>query len=187
LRLAVGSRFHLSPNVEVPHVVITATARDRDGIDASRPAEFESVVGAVAAWVRGRPDIRGLALVGSWARGRAHAGSDVDLVVLADDPARYADDDSWIVEALGRPAVTVRRRAWGVVTERRALLPSGLEVELGLAPLSWACCEPLDPGTAEVVRGGCRPVVDAEGRVARLIAAVARSNVSSSRRRFGET
>jgi hypothetical protein len=171
-----------------PPVVIVASARDGGVIDASRSAEFESVVGAAAAWVRGRPDIHGLAVVGSWARGRAHARSDVDLIVLAELPERYADgDDSWMVEALGRPAVTVRRRAWGVVTERRALLQSGLEVELGLAPLSWACSEPLDPGTAEVVRGGCLPVVDADGRLARLIDAVARSNVSSSRCRFGET
>jgi len=172
-----------------PRVVIMASACDGDVIEASRSAEFESVVGAVAAWVRGRPDIHGLAVVGSWARGRAHMRSDVDLIVLAEDPERYADgdDDSWMAEALGRPAVTVRRRAWGVVTERRALLPSGLEVELGLAPLSWACSEPLDPGTAEVVRGGCLPVVDAEGRLARLIDAVAGADVSSSPHRFGET
>ena len=170
-------------------MAITATTRDGDVIDASRSAEVESVVGAVAAWVRGRPDVHGLAVVGSWARGQAHTRSDVDLIVLAEVPERYADgdDDSWMAEALGRPAVTVRRRAWGVVTERRALLPSGLEVELGLAPLSWARSEPLEPGTAEVVRGGCLPVVDAEGRLARLIAAVARSHASSSRRRFGET
>ena len=75
---------------------------------------------------------------------------------------------------LTRP-VDVRRAMLG------QLLAAGapLEVELGLAPLSWARSEPLDPGTAEVVRGGCLPVVDAEGRLARLIEAVAREDVSS--------
>jgi predicted nucleotidyltransferase len=140
---------------------------------ASRVREFEAVAGAVAVWARSRPDVRGVALVGSWARGEAHRDSDIDLVILTDAVRRYCDEDGWIRAALGAGVEVVRRQTWGVVTERRARLPSGLEVEFGLAPLSWASTSPLDNGTASVVREGCVPLVDPDGALARLVAAVA--------------
>lgn len=142
-------------------------------VDVSRAREFEAVVAAVAAWARSRPDVRGLAVVGSWARGEARQDSDVDLVVLTDAVASYCGDDGWIRAALAADAEIVRRQTWGAVTERRARLCSGLEVEFGLAPPSWASTTPLDPGTAGVIRRGCVPLVDPDGRLARLIASVA--------------
>jgi predicted nucleotidyltransferase len=140
---------------------------------ASRAREFDAVVGAVAVWARLRPDVRGVAVVGSWARGEAHRDSDIDLVILTDAVPRYCEDDEWIRAAVGADAEIVRRQTWGVVAERRARLRSGLEVEFGLAPLSWASTSPLDSGTASVVREGCVPLVDPDGRLARLVASVA--------------
>lgn len=131
------------------------------------------MIGAVAAWARSRGDVRGVAVVGSWARGEARRDSDVDLVVLTDAVERYCGEDGWIRAALGADAEVVRRRNWGVVTERRVRLRSGLEVEFGLAPPSWASTTPLDRGTAGVVRRGCIPLVDPDGRLARLLASVA--------------
>jgi len=53
---------------------------------------------------------------------------------------------------------------------------SGLEVEFGFAPPSWAAADPLDPGTAGVVRNGCQPLVDRKGLLDRLITAVGESS-----------
>jgi Nucleotidyltransferase domain len=52
------------------------------GGSGPRPAAVERLLERAVAWARRQPDIRGLALVGSWARGNARADSDVDLVVL---------------------------------------------------------------------------------------------------------
>jgi hypothetical protein len=41
-------------------------------------------------------------------------------------------------------------------------LRSGLQVELGLVPPHWAAL-PLDPGTAKVLRDGCKILYDREG------------------------
>lgn len=133
--------------------------------------EVAALLEAAAGWARSHPDVRAVALVGSYARGRPAPGSDVDLVVLVDDPARFAPGAAWVPEALGRPARPVRTARWGPVLERRVVLESGLEVEFGFAPVSWAAVDPVDPGTAAVVAGGLRPVHDPDGHLARLLAA----------------
>lgn len=98
--------------------------------------------------------------------------SDVDFVVLTDDKAKYLADDSWVAAALGERAEFVRTAGWGVLTEWRVVLASGLEVEFGFVPRSWASADPVDSGTRQVVAEGCSPVIDREGAFARLIAAV---------------
>ena len=123
----------------------------------------------VTTWARERPDVRGLALVGSYARGAARPDSDVDLVLLTDDPASYIADADWATE-LGASKI-VRTQAWGPLTERRLLLPSGLEVEVGVVLPLWAATDPVDAGTRRVVAEGFRILYDPEGRLATLAAA----------------
>lgn len=47
---------------------------------------------AVAAWAEEQPAVSGLALVGSYAYDRPRMCSEVDLVLLTDDPARHTGD-----------------------------------------------------------------------------------------------
>jgi uncharacterized protein len=134
-------------------------------------AEYEAVVAAVARWAGQQPDIKAVAVVGSWARGEARMTSDVDLVVVTEQKARYRQDDDWVPRALAGQAELVRSQEWGVLTERRVRLPSGLEVEFGFVPPEWAATDPVDPGTARVVRDGCRPILDDNALLRNLIAA----------------
>lgn len=128
----------------------------------------EAVIERVASWARGRPDVVGVLLVGSYARGAARPDSDVDLVVLVEDPVAYGGQ--WYAElGLGE---LVRNQAWGVITEWRLLTPSGLEVELGLGAPSWAATEPIDAGTRRVVTDGACVVHDPREVLARLLAAI---------------
>jgi predicted nucleotidyltransferase len=143
-------------------------------VDEARSAEYETVIGAIAAWARARDDVRAVGVVGSWARRRARMDSDIDVVILTGDKARYLGDDAWIVEVLGRTSTVIRRQEWGVLTERRVRLPSGLEVELGLVTPTWASTAPLDPGTEAVVRRGCLAIVDPDSLLSRLLAEVHR-------------
>ena len=98
--------------------------------------------------------------------------SDVDLVILTDGKERYLSDSLWVRAAVGEPAEILRTQDWGPLTERRIVLTSGLEIEFGFAGRSWALADPVEAGTARVVREGCSPLVDPEGAFARLIAAV---------------
>lgn len=122
-----------------------------------RRREAARVIGAVAEWATASPDVRAVALVGSYARGTERMASDVDLALLCDNPDAVAGS-MWFT-GLEPRARLVRSRSWGPVRERRYRLRSGLVVELGFAPLSWAAV-PLDPGTRRVLSDGHRVLYD---------------------------
>ena len=89
----------------------------------------------VLAWLASRPDVRAVALVGSHARGDAGPGSDIDLVVLCDDPRAFVDDDSWPADLGG---VLIRTRRWGDLVERRLRLDGvAAELDLGFVTPDW--------------------------------------------------
>lgn len=55
--------------------------------------------------------------------------SDIDLVLLTGEPARYSGG-TWVGElGFGEPS---RTRSWGVLTEQRFVTATGLEVEIGI-------------------------------------------------------
>ena len=93
--------------------------------------------------------------------------SDLDLVILSDDPGQLIDRDGWW-SFLG-DARLIRTQAWGVVVERRLELAPALEVELNIASRTWARV-PLDAGTRKVLSDGARPLFDPEGLLQRALA-----------------
>ncbi len=119
----------------------------------------------LVAWCSRRADVRAIALVGSWARDEARCDSDVDVVLLTTDPARYLETEDW---ALALGATVVATRHWGVLTERRLITATGMEVDFGVVDPSWAATAPLDEGTAKVARDGLIPVYDPDALLERL-------------------
>ena len=118
------------------------------------PADMvESFLKAVSIWASAQPDILAVALVGSHARGGARADSDIDLVLLVEDPAAYLSNADW-PKRFGR---VVRRQVepYGRVTSLRVWYDDGREVEYGFTTAQWAA-RPLDEGTRRVIRGGMR-------------------------------
>ena len=124
----------------------------------------------VRAWAEADQDIEAVALVGSWARGTARPGSDVDLILIAGDPGRYLNDDAWL-RRFGALR-SVADEDWGVVQSRRAFYEDGLEAEFGLTTARWAAIHPFDAGTARVDRDGMRVLFDRSGDLGRLVARV---------------
>lgn len=120
-------------------------------------------------WAEDRPEVVAVGLAGSWVRGEARMDSDVDLVVLTGEPRHYIESEAWVRELGGLRIVTTR--AWGPMTERRFALPSGLEVEVGIVPPSWAATDPVDASTRSVVRDGFWVLHDPNGLLARLMEA----------------
>ncbi|WUJ73984.1 GNAT family N-acetyltransferase [Kribbella soli] len=132
-----------------------------------RRQEVDGVLAAAIQWAEGQPEIRGMAMVGSWARDAARMTSDVDLVLLTDVPEKYLADDDWL-EAFGAVSV-VRRQQWGpYLTEVRIARSSGLEIELGVTATAWANLDPVDAGTRRVVSDGMRILHDPDGIFADL-------------------
>ncbi len=121
-------------------------------------AEADSVLAALAPWARTREDVESIILVGSYARGAERVDSDIDVVLLVSDVTLLLADDAWL-DVLVPGAAEIRREAWGPVTERRMLLPSGLIVEFGITTAAWAA-SPLDAGTAHVLSDGARVIYD---------------------------
>ncbi len=139
-----------------------------DKLPAERVAEMDEVIDRLARWAADRPDVVGLLLVGSYARNAARPDSDIDLILLTTDEARYAGN-AWTTQlALGEP---VRIQSWGAITEWRFRTPSGLEVEVNIGSPDWAAVDPVDPGTRRVVTDGARPLHDPTGALAELLRA----------------
>jgi hypothetical protein len=159
------------PNHPLPRSAGTAAVMSLM-VTPERAAEYHGIVRSVTAWADGQQDITGIAAVGSWARDEPRMDSDLDLVILTVDKQRYSTDGWWVPGAVGQQADVVRTQDWGPLTERRVVLQSGFEIEFGFAAPSWASTEPLDAGTARVVRDGCLPLHDPSGAFELLIAAV---------------
>jgi predicted nucleotidyltransferase len=131
-----------------------------------RHQEVAALLEWAERWAGGRGDVAGLLLAGSWARGAARDDSDVDLVLLSDDPSVY--DAAFLAErtALGAFVTT---RGWGPLTEWRFVRESGLEIELCVGTPDWAGTSPVDAGTRRVVSDGVRPLYDPRGLIAGVI------------------
>lgn len=136
---------------------------------SSREREVRELLHDLVAWCSLQDDVRAVALVGSWARDDASYDSDVDVVLLTTDRGRYLATDDW---ALALGAEIVATRQWGVLTERRLIMATGVEVDVGVADLSWAATGPLDEGTAKVARDGLKPIYDPGSLLERLKHAV---------------
>ncbi len=109
-----------------------------DGLDAASPAlgALDEVLRAALALARTEPSLHAIALVGSCARGTPGPDADVDLVILSaepDDLCRRGDSFTHFGSV-----TLVGQRQFGDVTERRLRRGDGLDIEIGLAPPSWA-------------------------------------------------
>ena len=99
---------------------------------------MELLAAAIADWARERDDVRGALVVGSQARSDVPADrwSDLDVGLFVDDPARLADDATW-VEEFGRPVLTfLEPTAFGNRVERRVLYEGGEDVDFALLEAS---------------------------------------------------
>lgn len=127
------------------------------------------MIEAVRKWAMGRDDIRALSLVGSHARGDARSDSDIDLVLLCSDPARYTRKTDRI-STFG-DVMRSSLEDWGKVQSVRVLYGNGAEVEFGIAGLDWAGVPP-DRGTSDVLENGCTILLDRDALLSRVMEVV---------------
>lgn len=127
--------------------------------------QVERLATDLEMWAGGLGDLRGVCFVGSYAYRRPRMASDVDIVLLSNEPSRYG---AWLgVDSPLRPARLLLTRSWGPVTELRFRHRTGLQLEVGVTTPAWADTDPLDPGTARVIGDGLRVLYDPDGVLTR--------------------
>lgn len=110
-------------------------------------------------WSEQESHIKGVAVVGSFARGDFHSNSDVDLTIISTNKDltlevikndfNFGDIESFTLEE------------WGILTSLRIFYDNGLEVEYGVVTDQWVN-EPLDEGTKNVVKNGFKVITEKE-------------------------
>lgn len=132
---------------------------------------IDSLLTVMVDWGSTQQAIRAIALVGSHARGTARPQSDVDLVCLVNDPAKFRTSD-WISQikwaVLDARVDRWEDRDYGMLWSRHIHLTSGLEAEVGFVPLRWANIQPIDAGTLQVMSDGYRILYDPDAWLLRL-------------------
>lgn len=113
--------------------------------------DIRDFLNALVVWASDQSDVQAIALVGSYARGAAREDSDIDLVILTNQPAKYLDDIQW-TERFGS-LDKHQTEDYGKLISFRVWYLNGPEVEYGITTPDWAAT-PLDPGTREVILGG---------------------------------
>jgi molybdopterin-guanine dinucleotide biosynthesis protein A len=131
---------------------------------------MDLIAAAIADWARSQEDVRAVVVVGSQPRRDTPADrwSDMDLVLLVDDPEPYASGTEWVAR-FGRPVLTfVEATVMGELRERRVLYETGEDVDLPLIPVS--ALDGLDPSdsAAQLLARGHRVLVDKIGLEERL-------------------
>ena len=121
------------------------------------PERVERLLHQVVAWAAEQEGVKAVVLVGSYARGDARGDSDVDLVLLVDDPRGLIEDHRW--PARFAPVERLKTENWGEVRSVRVWYSGGPEVEFAVASPDWAR-RPLDEGTARVLQNGFRSLYD---------------------------
>ena len=117
---------------------------------------MELIAAAVADWAREREDVRAAVVVGSQARTEPPADrwSDLDVILVVDDPQPFVDDEAWVRE-FGAPVLTfVEPTGFGERVERRVLYEGGEDVDFPLLRASeWQALAELPAARLLVSRG----------------------------------
>jgi aminoglycoside 6-adenylyltransferase len=145
---------------------------------------LDLVAAAVAEWADERDDVKAAVVVGSQARRDVPADrwSDLDIILVVDDPEPYAEDATW-VEEFGSPALTFLEDTPLGQRERRVLYETGEDVDLPLFPVTALERLEQSENVAQLLARGYRVLVDEIGLGERLARLAAQPATSSPRTR----
>lgn len=110
--------------------------------------------------------VRGIILVGSYARGDNRDNSDVNVIILADDPQEFFKKIEFFKHFGNIFSVENSRK--GILSFKIAC-HEDTEIQLSIVPCIWAQAEPIDPETLKVILNGVSILWDPRGQLEKLI------------------
>jgi hypothetical protein len=126
------------------------------------------ILADVRRWARTRSDIRGVALVGSYASGTQHPNSDVDVVIATVSPETYQNAE-WTAMAVGRRAIAATRsQTFGDAWSLFVTLAEGPEIEFTFVGPTWAGTRPPREEVSRIVQQGFLILHDPRGDLGSL-------------------
>lgn len=118
----------------------------------------------IRQWAAEETGVLALLVIGSRARKRqpADSWSDLDLLLVVNDPARYVTDTGWL-NRFGRIWLQVLNHTGAGDAEWMILYEGGLKVDFILAPRAEEHRYPIDLFYAKAIRRGCRVLLNKGG------------------------
>jgi len=129
----------------------------------------QNLLKEIKNWAYKNNELDSLLLVGSYTRNKAHQDSDIDLVLILNNPEKYVNNLDWIKE-FGE-IEKHKIEYWGRVTSIRTWYKNGIEVEFGITSAEWAEI-PVDSGTFRVVSDGSKILLDKSKKLEQLLSEV---------------
>jgi predicted nucleotidyltransferase len=117
------------------------------------------LIGNFITWSEQQTHIKGVAVVGSFARGDFRSNSDVDLTIISTNKELTLEKIKNQFNFDNIESSTLEE--WGILTSLRIFYANGLNVEYGVVTDEWVK-EPLDEGTKYVVKNGFIAITDKE-------------------------
>lgn len=139
---------------------------------------YVDLIGRILTWAEAEPDVYGIVVIGSQSRldPPPDRWSDLDLMVLCDDPGRWLGSSDWL-QSFGPPLSVFTERTplgghdWDW-TVRRVLYADGRDVDFSLLPLAHV--DEAIAMNAGILSWGYQVLYDANGTLeTRLAGAVA--------------
>ena len=138
---------------------------ERDPIGCTGEALSPSeLIETVTQWARLDDRVIAFGLCGSYARGNPGPDSDIDFIVLCQEPKSLLEDRSWIQGFGSEARVAGPVEDYNLVQSFRVFYGT-TEAEFGVTDQAWAQL-PLDQETARVIHDGLKILYDPERRLA---------------------
>lgn len=120
----------------------------------------------IGKWAIKSAQVESLLLIGSYARQEARNDSDIDFVLLTNNPEALLEHPTWCNQ-FGR-VLSHTIQSWETTKSLRVFYENGHEVEFNIGPLSWAAV-PVDDYIATVLKSGYKILVDKSDILKQLI------------------
>lgn len=128
--------------------------------------DIQNVLTNIIHWAKTQNDIKGIALVGSYARDMATHDSDIDLVIIAKNHKNYLIEQSWL-HHFGQ-VQKVEQINYGKLTSLHVHYLNSYEIEFGITTSAWTKI-PADRGTADVILNGIKILYDPKHLIKKIV------------------
>ena len=114
----------------------------------------------VELWMKKNKKVEGALLIGSYAKGTQREDSDVDFIIIVEDPTEWIEKSKWVKEF--GAVVSMNQENYEDVLALRVYFQDDVELEFGFVTKEWLT-KPYKEATQEALSGGYKILVDNNG------------------------